>query len=78
MEISDVVKALKDYQLIADELNVKVDVIGMYQAFYEQHRMVYGSAVGKSDYDLAMDERYLWCFKQVADVIDCKAKYKEV
>ena len=72
----EIINQLMDYKKIADQNNLNVDVMRMYQAFYHQHKNEHGSyASVKEGYHQKMVERYQWIFDQIQDTIESKIKY---
>lgn len=64
--ISEVV----DIAYHADKQNLPINVIKMSQAFYQQHKKIYGSFKYSSNYDRDMDFRYQYILDNVWDVIN--------
>lgn len=74
-ELEELVK-VKELQEYAKSLDVEVDCLIMFQAFYNQHKMENGSYKvhirDSNMYAQKMNERYNWIYKQIADTIEAK------
>ena len=80
MNIDNVNKAIREHQETADNLELKMESIGMYQAFYEQHRQINGSYkiyLNTLSYQDKMQERYNWIFCQMHEALESKMLYEK-
>ena len=78
MDFDKLKQEINHYQLLANDAGVKVNVIGMYQAFYTQHKEKYGSFkryFGTTKYDEKMQERYDYIFDNINDTIESKLRF---
>lgn len=79
MDVSDRLKEMNHYQLIADDAGIECNVIMMYQALYTQHKEKFGTNkkyINTVQYDKKMQERYDWVFEQINDTIESKLMYE--
>lgn len=74
LEITD---ELKDYQQTVNLLDLEMNIISMYQAFYEQHKQKHGTFrhLKNPDYSQKMQERYNNIFCNINQTIEAKLQY---
>ena len=81
MSIDNVTKRIHEAHLKAKKLGLHkdVNVINMYQAFYEQDKYIFGSYkdIKQPEYSKLMQQRYDRIFEYIDQTLDSRALYKK-
>lgn len=80
MKIEDITESFKDYQETADMLNLDMEIVLMYQSFYEHHKQIHGSykdLIMQPEYEQKMNERNDYIFCRINTTIESKLEYEK-
>ena len=76
-QMTDISEIVKKYNKPCKELDL--NVVGMYQSFYQQHKNIEGSYsqyIGTNEYNLKMRQRHNWVIEKIEETINAKQMYK--
>ena len=76
-DVLDITDQFKDYSEVAKLLDIEINPVGMYQAFYKQHKNKTKTFrhLKEPDYSRKMNNRIDWVFCQMNLTIESKISY---